>query len=115
MLRRAAELISNLNTTTVQPAFVDGEMSPRILIVRTQENWSYESLVDSMISKVRRITPQKKTNSRKKELKRRFFAQGTKPKGRKFNVLQKLLMKQRARLHTQMGFLGPTLRVHTQG
>ena len=37
VLRRAAELISNLNTTTVQPAFVDDEMSPGILIVRTEE------------------------------------------------------------------------------
>lgn len=52
MLSRAAELISNLNTTTVQPAFVDDKMSQRILIVRTQGNRSYESPINSMISKV---------------------------------------------------------------
>lgn len=63
-------------------------MSPLIFIVRAQGNWLYESLINSMISKVLKIASQKKTNSRK-NWKKKFFAQETKPGGGGFNILQK--------------------------
>lgn len=89
VLRRAAELISNLNTT-VRSAFEDDETSPLILIVRTQGNWSYESLINSMISKSPQNLPWEKTNSRKNwkenSLLRKQKREG---RGTRFNILQK--------------------------
>lgn len=91
---RAAELISNLNTTTVRSA--DDEMSPLILIVRTLGNLSCESLINSDYN-----SPQNRPSEKdqlKKELKKinsllRKQNRGTGGGG--FNTLQKkLLMKQ---------------------
>lgn len=71
-----------------------------------------------MISKVLKNRLSEK-DQLKKELEKKILCSGNQTGGWGIQYTakkkKKLLMKQRARLHAQMGFGGPTLRVHTQG